>query len=145
VTRPPEGDPGLEGDRRPRLVAALVYDTRSKPLPAGVRAVVQRARRLLYTAERFEIVVQISPAIGPDHVRLVGQVLRSGLPVADATIRIDGLVDPARGSIYGPARTATDDDGSFRLADLPIGRYSVEIGTPEQVVAVPPFDLEVAR
>jgi hypothetical protein len=34
-----------------RIEANLVYDTKSQPLSTGVRAVVQRARRVLYAAD----------------------------------------------------------------------------------------------
>ena len=41
----------------------LVYDTKAQPLSSGVRAVLQRARRLLYAADETELVLQIAPGM----------------------------------------------------------------------------------
>ena len=56
-----------------RIEARLVYDTKAQPLSSGVRAVVQRARRVLYAADETELVLQIGPDKQADRMKLAGQ------------------------------------------------------------------------
>ena len=117
-----------------RLLARLIYDTRAQPLPPGVRLAAQRARRLLFVADEFEVVLQVSSSPSPDRAAVIGQVWSSGVPLAGAAIRLDGPVKLTDG--------VTDPEGQFRLAALPKGRYSIDIGTAEEVVDIPAVDLE---
>ena len=116
-----------------RLLARLIYDTRAQPLPAGVRLVAPRTRRLLFVAEEFEVVLQVSSDPSPNRVKVIGQVWSEGVPVVGATVRLAG---PA-----GLTNQVTDLEGQFRLAALPRGDYSIEIGMAEQVVDIPALDL----
>src|SRR3712207_2507726 len=95
---------------RPCLVAELLYDTRAQGLPTGVRAVTQRGRSLLYSADAYEIMLQVSAEPSPDRVKLMGQVLQEGLPLPEVTIRLDG---PA-----ARVDQLTDSEGEFRLSEL---------------------------
>ena len=123
------------GAPTPRLVAQLVYDTDAKPLPTGVRAVVQRARRLLFAADGLEIVLQVSPEAAPERLKLLGQVLAKGLPLDGATIRLRGAA---------VLRDRTDRDGAFRFGELARGSYALEIDGAEQVIDVQPLNLGAA-
>ena len=118
----------------PRRVAAdLVYDTKAQPLPSGVRAVMQqRARRMLFTADDTELVLQVSSDAAPEQLKVVGQVLEEGIPVEGAAIRLDG---PRQ------VHEATDEEGEFRVGELPKGSYDLAIGTADRVVDVSPLDL----
>ena len=118
----------------PRRVSAdLVYDTKAQPLPSGVRAVMQqRARRMLFTADDTELVLQVSADAAPEQLKVVGQVLDEGIPVEGAAVRLDG---PRQ------VREATDEEGEFRVGDLPKGSYDLAIGTVDRVVDVSPLDL----
>ena len=116
-----------------RVPADLVYDTKAQPLPSGVRAVMQqRARRMLFTAEDTELVLQVSSDASPEQLKVVGQVLDEGIPVEGAAVRIAGprQVDEA-----------TDEEGEFRVGELPKGSYDLAIGTADRVVDVSPLDL----
>jgi hypothetical protein len=115
------------------LMARLVYDTRDEPLAAGVRLAAQRARRLLFVAEEFEVVLQVSPNPSSSGVRVMGEVLWEGVPVVGATIRLSGPVTPTN--------QPTDLEGKFRLAALPRGDYSIEIGMEDRVVDIPTLDV----
>ncbi|MCC6174215.1 MAG: carboxypeptidase regulatory-like domain-containing protein [Chloroflexi bacterium] len=126
---PDEAGP-LDGLRR--VLAALVYDTRAQALPVGVRAVSQRSRSLLFAAEDFEITLQVSAGGKAEHLKVLGQVLLEGMPVAAVAARLDG---PG-----GQLDTSTDDEGEFRLLDVPVGSYSMEIITADQVVECAPVD-----
>ena len=116
-----------------RVSAELVYDTKAQPLPSGVRAVMQqRARRMLFTADDTELVLQVSADIAPEQLKVVGQVLDEGIPVEGAAVRFEG---PRQ------VHEATDEEGEFRVGDLPKGSYDLEIGTADRVVDVSPLDL----
>ena len=117
-----------------RIEASLVYDTRSQPLSSGVRAVVQRARRVLYAADETELVLQIAPDKQADRHKMVGQVLDEGMPIEGAAV-----------SLHGPSSNVereTDEEGEFLIGSLPRGAYSLEIGTPAGLLSVAPIDIE---
>jgi hypothetical protein len=116
-----------------RIVASLVYDTRSQPLSSGIRAVVQRARRLLYSADDTELVLQVAPGKQPDRLKLAGQVLEDGMPVEGAAV-----------NLHGPASHAeeTDEEGEFLITSLPKGAYSLDIKTPAKEMSIEAIDVE---
>ncbi len=123
--------PASEGGRR--VLATLVYDTSAQPIPSGIRAVMQqRIRRMLFTAEDTELVLQISSGVAPDHLKIVGQVLDDGMSVEGA---LDHLTGPRQ--IEG----ATDEDGEFWMGDLPTGGYELVIGAAGRLVDVSPLHL----
>ena len=117
----------------PRVQVRLVYDTKTQPLASGVRAVVVRGRRLLYAVEATELILQILVERRPDHVRLIGQVLDEGMPV-------DGAMVSLRGTSTA-LRRVTDDEGEFRVTELPTGSYGLDIETMMYQVRVDQLDL----
>jgi len=117
----------------PHLQAALVYDTKTQPLAPGVRAAVQRGRRILYTAEATELILQPTPEPRPDHVRLMGQVLDDGMPVDGAAVRLSGESTALH--------RATDDEGDFRVGGLRVGSYDLDIETATRQISVDQLDL----
>lgn len=117
-----------------RIEARLVYDTRSQPLSSGVRAVVQRARRVLYAADETELVLQIAPDRQADRLKLTGQVLDEGMPIEGAAVALHGAASQVR--------EETDEDGEFLIPSLPRGEYCLEVGTPARVLSVAPLDIE---
>jgi hypothetical protein len=117
-----------------RIEARLVYDTRAEPLGAGVRATIQRARRVLYAADEAELVIQISPDRQADFRKVVGQVLDEGMPIEGAAV-----------SLFGPSSSVqreTDEDGEFVMGSVPRGAYSLEIDTAARQISVTPLDVE---
>src|SRR3954470_16467253 len=102
-----------------RVPAVLVYDTAAQPLRRGVRAVTQRARRLLFMAEDTELMLQLAPTPIPTRLKLVGQVLDFGEPVVGAAVELSG---PA-----GSIAQATDADGHFCIDELPKGTYAIAV------------------
>ena len=116
-----------------RVPADLVYDTKAQPLPSGVRAVMQqRARRMLFTAEDTELVLQVSSDASPEQLKVVGQVLDDGIPVEGAAVHLAG---PRQ------VHDATDEEGEFRMSELPKGSYDLAVGTADRVVDISPLDL----
>src|SRR4051794_28813048 len=104
-----------------RIMAHLVYDTKTQPLSSGIRAVVQRARRLLYAADATEVLLQIAPGKKPEQFMLAGQVLDDGMPSEGAAV-----------TLQGPASSidqVTDEEGEFLIGSLRPGTYGLEIDT----------------
>jgi hypothetical protein len=118
-----------------RIEARLVYDTKAQPLSSGIRAVVQRARRVLYAADETELVLQIAPDRQTDRLKLAGQVLDEGMPIEGAAVNLHG---PAASQVA----QATDEDGEFLIGSLPKGEYCLEIDTPARLLSVAPLDIE---
>jgi hypothetical protein len=105
----------------PRLLTAqLVYDTQSAQLPFGVRLAHGRARRALFQAEAYEILLQSAADLAPDRNRVIGQLLMDGQPLPATAI---SLKSPEGGHIT----VATDGEGEFRFPQVRRGQYSVEI------------------
>jgi hypothetical protein len=117
-----------------RIEARLVYDTKAQPLSSGVRAVLQRARRVLYAADETELVLQIAPDRQVDRLKLAGQVLDEGMPIEGAAVELHGQAKPIR--------QETDEDGEFMIPSLPKGEYCLEIGTRAGLLSVTPLDIE---
>ena len=125
----------LVPDRSPnRVDASLVYDTRSDLGTPGVRTAIQRARRLLYAADNTELIIQVAPERQSTNVRLFGQVLDDGLPVSDATVSLVGAADVVQ--------CPTDEDGEFRIADLPKGSYGLDIHAGARLIGITGMDLD---
>jgi hypothetical protein len=103
------------------LTATLVYDTRDRSFPRGVRAVVQRSRCILLMAEEFEVLLEIMPDEAGQRARLHGQLSADGLPCDAAIVLLDGPVDR-------PVQT-TDRDGAFHFNLLRPGDYRLGIST----------------
>ena len=116
-----------------RVRASLVYDTKARPMPSGVRAVMQqRTRRMLFTAEDTELILQVSSSTAPEHLKIFGQVLDDGIPVEGASVYFTGARQ---------ADAATDEDGEFRVNDLPLGGYELVIGMAGRVIDISPLCL----
>jgi hypothetical protein len=118
-----------------RVEARLVYDTRAEPLTAGVRAVVQRAWRALYSADDTELVLQVAPDRQADRLKLAGQVLDEGMPIEGAAVNLQG---PASKVV----EQETDEDGEFIIGALPRGAYSLQVDTPARQLTVTPFEIK---
>jgi hypothetical protein len=125
---------GLVRDAPQRVPAVLVYDTAAQPLRPGVRAVTQRARRLLFMAEDTELMLQLAPTSIPTRLKLVGQVLDYGEPVMGAAIELRG---PA-----GSIAQATDGDGHFCIDELPKGAYAIAVAARHQSLSVTDLALD---
>lgn len=77
-----------------RVTPQLVYDTRDRPLAAGVRSVGGPARRLLFAFDDTELVIQMTPERSPERIRLMGQVLDNGRPIGGASVQLNGPTGP---------------------------------------------------
>jgi hypothetical protein len=118
-----------------RVTPELVYDTRDRPLAAGVRSVGGPARRMLFAADETELVIQMTPERSPGRVRLMGQVLDNGMPIGGASVQLNGPT--------GVRVKSTDEEGQFRVADVQKGSYLLEIATLTQLLSVDHLAIEI--
>ena len=118
-----------------RVAPDLVYDTRDQPLAAGVRSVGGPARRLLFTTEATELVLQMTPDRRPGRIRLIGQVLDNGMPIEGVSVQLNGP--------DGRCVKSTDDEGQFRVADVRRGSYRLEVDTPIQLLSVESLAIDI--
>jgi len=84
AVRTVKGMYAIHGERTAKrvrgLIAGLLFDSFSAPLPAGVRSAGSSPRQLLYGAGDHRIDVRIEPQTDSDKVTLVGQILDSANP-----------------------------------------------------------------
>ena len=122
----------VQGRNPMDVVPVLVYDTATQPLMPGVRAVMQRARRLLYAVDDAELILEVSPERTPDRLRLMGQILDGGEPVAGAVVRLVGSEARAE---------TTDDEGEFRMGELSARAYELTVELADANWAMVPLAL----
>ena len=106
-----------------RLAAVLIFDSRSRPMPAGVRLTEAVDRQLLYRAGAYTVDLQIA-SIGENRSRLSGQALKEGEFKFESVaglkvflVREEGDTEPA----------VANNFGEFTFADLADGRYDLQI------------------
>jgi hypothetical protein len=131
----PNHSPGPSPGAR-RLDAELVYDTGTQALPRGLRTVGTRSRCLFLTAEDFEVMLEVRPEVSPEQRALSGSVMKEGLPLPGACVRLAGPLTMAL--------PATDADGAFRQSGLPGGEYAVEIEADDHLIVLPTLSLVAA-
>lgn len=113
-------------------VAALVFDARRDPLPAGARAAASSARQSLFRALDYDIDVRVSPAAGGE-ARVSGQVL----PGPDRPLDAVAGLEVALVGADGAARVAeTSELGEFDFGACPQGEYTLAIEADEDRLLV---------
>jgi hypothetical protein len=110
-----------------RLVAELAFDTRLTPAYAGMRSEGPTSHRLLYSAEGYEIDLQILP--GEETVTLRGELSAPNGSLPSGQVRL------VREQLE---ITATlDEHGQFALSDLDPGAYLLEIQLRDTRIELP--------
>ena len=108
--------------------ASLVFDSLREPLPAGVRAGVgPSARRLLYKAGRYLVMLRLERAADSRRLSLVGQVLDEGHPKKPLH---ELGVSVFRGRMT-VGRTLTNGFGEFQLQADPAKNLRLSFEVPE--------------
>jgi CheY-like chemotaxis protein len=139
----------LEASFRPEVlfqdvthVARLISDSFRDPLPAGVRGLHDRSRRLLYAAGSLRVDLLIEVEAGSNRLGLVGQILDSAKPDRG----FDGVPVTLQGW-KGPVAQATAEEfGEFHLDFDFESNVNLEIGIAEtNCITIPLPVLERAR
>jgi hypothetical protein len=116
-----------------RLVAALAYDNRLQPRPAGARSLDQGPPRLCYEAGGVEIDLELGDSSLPGRVHLLGQVAASAPDLAPARVAVDG---PS-----GHHEAAVDELGQFALDGLAHGPHRLEVRLVYELIEIPDLQL----
>ena len=112
-----------------RLVAALVYDNRLQPRPAGARAVDLGPPRLQYEAGGVEIDLELGDSALTGRVHLLGQVAAGAADLTPATVAVDG---PS-----GHREAPVDELGQFALDGLAHGPHRLEVRLVYELIEIP--------
>jgi hypothetical protein len=114
-----------------RLVATLVFDSQTRPLPAGVRLTEAADRQLLYRAGAYTVDLQIASMDA--RARLSGQVLKEGEfkfeSVAGSKIFL--LSDEE-----ALASAVASNFGEFTLPPLASGQYDLRVETGDADITI---------
>jgi DNA-binding NtrC family response regulator len=92
-------------------LARLISDSFRDPLPAGLRGLHDRSRRLVYAAGSLRVDLLIEPQAGCNRLALAGQILDSAKPDR----RFDGVPVTLHGWKGSMAQATTEEFGEFHL------------------------------
>lgn len=119
-------------ERAGHLLAALIFDSRQRPVLAGVRASAADARQLLYRAEDYSIDLQVA-APAQAGAAVTGQLLREGEMRFESVARLP-LALLREGRVVKAA--ATNERGEFTISDLDAGQYDLRIDVRDADITI---------
>ena len=122
-----------------RLTALLSFDSWAAPLSLqGMRSVRTPTRQLLFSAERRDIDLRITPTAGV--FSITGQVLGP-----DTAGSVDLLAHIAAGAPAQRAQRAQLDPlGEFRIDGVAAGRYAMTLRLGDDEIVLPAIDVGAA-
>lgn len=103
-----------------RILARLVFDSFSQPLPAGVRARQPRSRQVMYRAGDVFVDLRLDHEHGQPRVSLVGQIASRGVPAASLNVFLMAGQEAL-------ARAPVNEFGEFQLQYIPGPRMRLRI------------------
>jgi hypothetical protein len=119
------------------IVASLIYDSFSEPLPMGVRQRDLPARQALFKADKVHLDLKIE--VGDEKGLIIGQV------VADhGEMHIDGLTIEITQEGQVVSKSSTNALGEFVFQDLPRGNYELQVVLDDTMVRLPSLPLDEA-
>ncbi len=114
-----------------RLVASLLFDSQTRPMPAGIRLTAPADRQLLYRAGAYTVDLQIASLDA--RAQLSGQVLKEGEfkfeSVAGSKVLLLSDEEPL-------ASTVANNFGEFTLPSVVCGQYDLRIETGDADITV---------
>lgn len=130
----------FEAERaRPRLVervgqkiAALLFDSLTRPAIAGVRSTETANRQLLYRAGDYSIDLQVAPS-DQSRADLIGQVLKEG---ETAFQSVAGLALSLSREDETVCSAVTNEMGEFKIKAIQQGNYDLNVVTSEGLISV---------
>lgn len=120
-------------DRVKQFVASLVFDSLSRPVPAGVRLTESTVRQLLYRADVYSIDLQIAPR-EEARALLHGQVLREGETRFDSVSNLRVELAEKKRVLHS---VLTNEMGEFELERVANGDYELRINLREGRLIIP--------
>lgn len=113
------------------LIAELIYDSFSQPLPVGMRQRDLPARQTLYRADGLELDLKVQ-LTGEEKGVIVGQVL-----CEEKNFALDDLEIALSNGGEQIGSSSTNSWGEFMFSDLPRGDYEIQVHFGEKVLRLP--------
>ena len=114
------------------IVADLVYDSFSEPLPAGIRCKDRPSRQARYQTENVQLDLKIE--LGDEKGLIIGQIFTETGNVGVRGLEIE--ITQA-GRLIG--KSTTNALGEFIFQDLPKGNYELQVVLSDTMVKLPPL------
>ena len=108
-----------------RLVASLVFDSQTRPMPAGVRLTETADRQLLYRAGDYTVDLQIASIDAG--ARLSGQVLKEGEFKFESVAGLKIVLLSEEEQSAEEQSAVANSFGEFTLPSVGCGRYDLRI------------------
>lgn len=122
-----------------RLIADLIFDSRTQPVLAGLRSAAAEGlqRQLIYTTEVAEVALNIQPIAEGQRLAVTGQVF----PTTDAAPEAFSI-QLLRQALQAGLTTA-DELGEFAFDGVPADEYEIILSTAQFEVVIPSVPLRV--
>jgi hypothetical protein len=121
--------PGTQSPLR-RIVATLVFDSRTAEPAFGMRSLHSVSRQLLYSAQETDVELRIT--IRNEECMIAGQVIRDSC--AGGLIEISGAT--------GTAQASLNELCEFALPPIPTGNYSLRLRMPDVEIEIPELEFK---
>ena len=113
-----------------RIIATLMFDSRTSARAFGMRSLHSVSRQLLYSAEDADVDLRLT--IENEECILAGQVIRDSC--AGGTVEIAGATGAAQGRL--------NELCEFVLPPVPIGTYSLRLTMPDVDIEILELDFK---
>jgi hypothetical protein len=113
-----------------RIVATLIFDSRSNGPAYGMRSLHTASRQLLYSAQQTDLDLRIT--IQNEECIVAGQVIRDDC--AGGRVEISGPT--------GSAEASLNELCEFTLPAIPVGNYSLRVRMVDIEIEIPELELK---
>ena len=113
-----------------RIIATLIFDSRSTTRAFGMRSLNSGARPLLYSADEADVDLRIT--IQDEECIVVGQVIRD--PCTGGIVEILGPT--------GSAQAPLNELCEFALPPVPVGTYSLRLKMADVEIEIPELEFK---
>jgi hypothetical protein len=114
----------------PRVVAVLIFDSRSAGPAFGMRSLHSAWRQMLYSAQDSDVDLRIR--VQNEECIITGQVIREGCK--------GGLVEISGAT--GSTQANLNELCEFTLPAIPIGKYSLRLMLPDIEIEIPELEIK---
>ena len=113
-----------------RIVATLMFDSRSAGPAFGMRSLHKASRQLVYSAQETDLDLRIT--IQNEECVVTGQLLRDACD--GGMVEISGTT--------GSAETSLNELCEFTLPAIPVGNYSLRVRMADVEIEIPELELK---
>jgi hypothetical protein len=113
-----------------RIIATLIFDSRTSTRAFGMRSLNSGPRQLLYSADEADVDLRIT--IQDEECIVVGQVIRD--PCAGGSVEILGPT--------GSAQAQLNELCEFALPPVPVGKYSLRLTMADVEIEIPELEFK---